>query len=177
MRPHCIAAANIEVEQTKAGASPFLSFVHFPARLRTQVAASTLHSLFDLGANNESKLDFTKRHEKVVALLRTAILLLDEVSMIDCDIFEALAKQLGIADHTRRGTDAGADEYGTVHLILFGDMKQLPPATSEHGRRIGSNFDATMSPARPPPHHRESNFGWLSRQTAFPFHSTRLSKF
>ena len=112
----------------------YISFF-FPSRLRAQVAASTLHSLFDLGANNESKLDFTKRHEKVLALLRTAILLLDEVSMIDCDIFEALAKQLGIADHTRRGTDAGADEYGEVHLVLFGDMKQLPPATSELGRR------------------------------------------
>ena len=112
----------------------YISFFS-PARLRAQVAASTLHSLFDLGANNESKLDFTKRHEKVLALLRTAILLLDEVSMIDCDIFEALAKQLGIADHTRRGTDAGADEYGEVHLVLFGDMKQLPPATSELGRR------------------------------------------
>ena len=46
-------------------------------------------------------------------------------SMIDCDIFEALAKQLGIADHTRRGTTHGADEYGTVHLVLFGDFKQL----------------------------------------------------
>ena len=115
------------------------------------MAASTLHSLFDLGANNESKLDFTKRHEKVLALLRTAILLLDEVSMIDCDIFEALAKQLGIADHTRRGTDAGADEYGEVHLMLFGDFKQLPPATSELGRRLGNIFDAALSPTSSPP--------------------------
>ena len=133
--PTGIAAANIEIENTKVGAPRVLYAVLVPSRLRARVAASTLHSLFDLGANNESKLDFTKRHEKVVALLRTAILLLDEVSMIDCDIFEALAKQLGIADHTRRGTDAGADEYGEVHLVLFGDMKQLPPATSELGRR------------------------------------------
>ena len=51
-------------------------------------------------------------------------------SMIDCDIFESIAKQLGIADNTRRGTTEGADEYGKVHLVLFGDYKQLPPATS-----------------------------------------------
>ena len=140
------------------------------------MAASTLHSLFDLGANNESKLDFTKRHEKVVALLRTAILLLDEVSMIDCDIFEALAKQLGIADHTRRGTDAGADEYGEVHLMLFGDFKQLPPATSELGRRLGNTFVAAMFPTSPPPPSGSRNFGGLSRQTAFHFHPTRLSE-
>ena len=51
------------------------------SRPRGEVGASTLHSLFDLGANYESKLDFTKRHEKVVALLRMGILLLDEVSI------------------------------------------------------------------------------------------------
>lgn len=67
--------------------------------------------------------------------------------MLDCDIFEALAKQLGIADHTRRGSVDGADEYGEVHLILFGDFKQLPPATSELGRRIG--IDASMPPTGP----------------------------
>ena len=152
----------------------YISFF-FPSRLRAQVAASTLHSLFDLGANNESKLDFTKRHEKVVALLRTAILLLDEVSMIDCDIFEALAKQLGIADHTRRGTDAGADEYGEVHLMLFGDFKQLPPATSELGRRLGNISDAAISPTSSPPIGSQK-FGGLSRQTAFHFHPARPSE-
>ena len=47
---------------------------------RVEVGASTLHSLFDLGANYESKLDFTKRLKKIVALRRMAILLLDEVS-------------------------------------------------------------------------------------------------
>ena len=123
--------------------------------MRVEVGASTLHSLFDLGANYESKLDFTKRHETVVAILRMSMLLLDEVSMIDCDIFEAIAKQLGIADHTRRGTTDGFDEYGSVHLVLFGDFKQLPPATSDRGRRARNTFNTACLLTSPPP-HRES---------------------
>ena len=83
-----------------------------------------MHNLFDLGASYETKLDFTKhQHEKVSALVRMAILLLDEVSMLDCDIYEAITKLLGLADHSRRGHVEGADEYGSVHLILFGDAR------------------------------------------------------
>ena len=78
--PTGIAAANIEIENTEARAPPLLFIRLHVSRPRVEVGASTLHSLFDLGANYESKLDFTKRHEKVVALLRMAILLLDEVS-------------------------------------------------------------------------------------------------
>ena len=77
--PTGIAAANIEIENAEAGAPPLFFNRLRVSRPRVEVGASTLHSLFDLGANYESKLDFTKRHEKVVALLRMAILLLDEV--------------------------------------------------------------------------------------------------
>ena len=51
-----------------------------------------------------------------------AILLLDEVSMLDCDIYEAITKLLGLADHSRRGHADDADEYGSVHLVLFGAL-------------------------------------------------------
>ena len=78
--PTGIAASNVEIENTEAGASHLFFNRLRVSRRRVEVGASTLHSLFDLGANYESKLDFTKRHEKVVALLRMAILLLDEVS-------------------------------------------------------------------------------------------------
>ena len=69
-------------------------------------------------------------------------------SMIDCDIFESIAKQLGIADNTRRGTTEGADEYGKVHLVLFWDYKQLPPATSQHGRRAPENRNSQRGKTR-----------------------------
>ena len=78
--PTGIAAANIEIENTEVGAPPVFFIRLHVSCLRVEVGASTLHSLFDLGANYESKLDFTKRHEKVVALLHMSLLLLDEVS-------------------------------------------------------------------------------------------------
>ena len=101
-----------------------------------------MHNLFDMGAGYESKLDFTKhQHEKVSVFVKLALLLLDEVSMLDCDIFEMVAKLLGEADHARRGNVEGSDEYGSVHLILFGDFKQLPPATSEPWPRLFGSVD------------------------------------
>ena len=43
-----------------------------------------------------------------------------------------MTKILGLADHARhRGFRQESDEYGSCHLILFGDFKQLPPATSK----------------------------------------------
>jgi hypothetical protein len=48
----------------------------------SDVAASTLHSLFDLDIELKSKLDFSKLdHEKVKLLVKLEVLLLDEVSM------------------------------------------------------------------------------------------------
>ena len=62
-------------------------------------------------------------------------------------MWEAMTKILGIADHTRhRGFRSESDEYGSCHLVLFGDFKQLPPATSKPPfialpRVHGSAFD------------------------------------
>jgi len=58
--PTGIAAANIEIE-------------------RTAVCATTIHSLFDLDSEFQTKLDFAKlENAKVKALLQMQVLLLDE---------------------------------------------------------------------------------------------------
>ena len=92
-----------------------------------------MHNTFDFDGSYASKLDFSKTSsDKVRALISLQVLLLDEVSMLDVDIWDAMSKILSIADHTRhRGFREEADEYGSVHVILFGDFKQLPPATSK----------------------------------------------
>ena len=61
------------------------------------------------------------------------VLLLDEVSMIDEDCFQAVMQTMSLADHTRRPEKHEADEFGCAHVVLFGDFKQLPPATSKAG--------------------------------------------
>ena len=71
----------------------------------TDVGASTLHNMFDFDATYESKLDFSRpATDKVAALLSLQVLFfIDEVSMLDVDIWEAMTKLLGIADHARHG--------------------------------------------------------------------------
>ena len=59
------------------------------------------------------------------------VLLLDEVSMIDVDAFGGIMSVLSTIDDTRRPNVAVSDCFGSVHMVLFGDFKQLPPATSK----------------------------------------------
>ena len=41
--------------------------------------------------------------------------------MLDTDIWEAMTKILGLADHARhRGFRPQSDEYGSVRIIIFG---------------------------------------------------------
>ena len=55
--------------------------------------------------------------------------------MMDVDVFRSIIDVLSIADHARRNGESGGgpqrDEIGDVHLLLFGDFKQLPPATGK----------------------------------------------
>ena len=68
----------------------------------TDVGASSLHNMFDFDGAYESKLDFSRpATDKVAALISLQVLFLDEVSMLDVDIWEAMTKLLGIADHAR----------------------------------------------------------------------------
>lgn len=113
--PTGIAASNIDIEGVP------------------QCCATTLHAMFDLDVDLSTKLDFAKTADKrVKKLLELEVLLLDEISMIDTDAWLAMAELLSIVDHTRR-PDArdNADALGSLAVILFGDYKQLPPATSK----------------------------------------------
>ena len=79
-----------------------------------------------------TKLDFAKlSHAKVAALMVLEVLLLDEVSMLDTDCFTGICNVLSIIDHSRRPEARAADCFGPVHVILFGDFKQLPPCSSQ----------------------------------------------
>ena len=57
-----------------------------------------------------------------------------QVSMMDVDVFQSIVGVLSLADDARRGGVARRngepiDALGDLHLLLFGDFKQLPPAT------------------------------------------------
>ena len=117
-----------------------------PPRIEgTPVSASTVHNLFDLDNTYATKLDLTKGNtEKVARLIQMEVLLLDEVSMLDRDIFHSIATILNLCDHTRKGyIDNNIDEFGDCHVILFGDFKcprpyHSPPLISK-GSLTASN--------------------------------------
>ena len=78
-----------------------------------------------------TKLDFAKVDDpKVAALLSMQVLLIDEFSMLDEPAWNTIARLLSMIDHSRRPNDSNAAALGNVHILLFGDFKQLPPATS-----------------------------------------------
>ena len=106
-----IAASNIEIE-------------------RTNVRASTIHALFEFDNEFKTKIDFSKKTASAGELLGLEVLLLDEVSMIDDACFNGICDTLSIIDHTRRPNERPSDCFGPMHALLFGDFKQLPPATS-----------------------------------------------
>ena len=92
-----------------------------------------------------SKLDWSKNGEKTQALIDMRLLMVDEVSMLDEAFFGVITELLGLANSNRRGPKTLSDEYGDIHLLLFGDFKQLPPATSRApfivSRAVYEKFD------------------------------------
>ena len=55
---------------------------------------------------------------------------------MDVDVFQSIVDVLSIADHARRGgaargSEEPTDALGNLHMLLFGDFKQLPPATGK----------------------------------------------
>ena len=89
--------------------------------LGTDVQASTIHALLELDYDLKSKLDLAKtEHPKVAALLALEVLFIDEVSMIDVDCWSAVSEVFAAVAHGKRPDARAADDFGELHLILFG---------------------------------------------------------
>jgi hypothetical protein len=102
--PTGIAAANIHID----GAD---------------VAATTMHNLFGLDGEGGTRFDFSRPQDPSVrALLSMDVLLIDEVSMMDIVYWNTI-KKIVHEIRTQRGRP--------LHVIMFVDFKQLPPATSK----------------------------------------------
>ena len=104
---------------------------------RTAVQAYTIHNLFQLNLQLQSKIDPSKEHDPAVErLVRMTVLFIDEISMLDDEAWAAIKDQLSSTSqrslHQMGLSDSNhpvPDGWGRVHLILCGDYKQLPPAT------------------------------------------------
>ena len=73
-----------------------------------------------------------------------------QVSMMDVDVFQSIVGVLSLADDARRGGVARrnaepTDALGELDLLLFGDFKQLPPATVIYSSVVLQHCVATCS--------------------------------
>jgi tetratricopeptide (TPR) repeat protein len=81
----------------------------------------TIHSFFGLPMDVCTPGTMGKMSEaRILTLIHTDTIIIDEVSMVRCDIIDAI-------DHTMRKTLRSSLPFGGKQVIFVGDMFQLPP--------------------------------------------------
>lgn len=84
----------------------------------------TIHSFFGLPMDVCTPGTMGKMSEaRILTLLHTDTIIIDEVSMVRCDIIDAI-------DYTMRKTLRSSLPFGGKQVIFVGDMFQLPPVAS-----------------------------------------------
>ena len=98
----------------------------------------TLHSFAGIGLGKEAVPELVKkvkRNQKArLRWMRTKVLIVDEISMVDGDLFDKLE---GIARIIRNN----GRPFGGIQLVITGDFFQLPPVPDQ-GRIAKFAFDA-----------------------------------
>ena len=111
------------------------------------VGGQTIHSLFRLPTGLIGSLDLNHGPDQRKILNAIDTLVIDEVSMVNADIMDAIDRALREARHRKK------ESFGGVQVIMFGDPYQLspvPPRTPEEREylqaRYASNwfFDAAV---------------------------------
>ena len=104
---------------------------------------TTIHSFFqlpfspflpDTSAKHTllSRVRFNQEKRKILQLLE--LLIIDEISMVRCDMLDAIDSIL------RHYRSRYHEPFGGVQLLLIGDMYQLPPVTADNEWTILSQF-------------------------------------
>lgn len=102
------------------------------------VSGVTLHSFAGIGLGKEEIPELVKkikRNQKAKGRwLRTKILIIDEISMVDADLFDKLESIARIIRNNGR-------PFGGIQLVITGDFFQLPPVP-DSGKVAKFSFDA-----------------------------------
>lgn len=89
----------------------------------------TIHSFFGLPMDVCIPGTMGKMNEaRIQTLLHTDTIIIDEVSMVRCDIIDAI-------DYTMRKTLRSMQPFGGKQVIFVGDMFQLPPVVKQGAER------------------------------------------
>jgi len=92
--------------------------------------AKTLHSFLGIGLGKKDvdelvKDAYMKQKEKVFALQNTDVLIVDEVSMLDVELFNKISEYLKKIRRSKL-------PFGNIQMIFVGDFCQLPPVKGEY---------------------------------------------
>lgn len=89
----------------------------------------TIHSFFGLPMDVCTPGTMGKMSEaRILTLIHTDTIIIDEVSMVRCDIIDAI-------DYTMRKTLRSSLPFGGKQIIFVGDMFQLPPVVKQGAER------------------------------------------
>lgn len=103
------------------------------------IDGTTLHSFAGIGLGKEPATELIKKIRKNAKTrtrwIRTRVLIIDEVSMIDGDLFDKL-------EQVARTIRNNGSPFGGIQLVVTGDFFQLPPV-AEKDRLAKFSFDAT----------------------------------
>lgn len=102
------------------------------------VGGVTLHSFAGIGLGKEAVPELIKKIKKnqkaKTRWLRTKILIIDEISMVDGDLFDKL-------ESIARSIRNNGRPFGGIQLVITGDFFQLPPVP-DYGKVAKFSFDA-----------------------------------
>jgi ATP-dependent DNA helicase PIF1 len=93
------------------------------------VGGQTIHSLFRLpiGLIGDTDIDQNAEVRKLLNTIDT--LVIDEVSMVNADLLDAIDRSLRQARHRK------LEAFGGVQVVMFGDPYQLPPVPGDGDER------------------------------------------
>ena len=104
------------------------------------VGGVTLHSFAGIGLGKEPVPELVKKIKKNQKAknrwMRTKVLIIDEISMVDGDLFDKL-------EAIARAIRNNGRPFGGIQLVITGDFFQLPPVPDHGGREAKFSFDAS----------------------------------
>ena len=91
----------------------------------------TIHSFFGFNFSVQGPLSYGKMNSNKISIVQNVdTIILDEVSMVRCDIIDAI-------DRTLRECRHSSLPFGGIQMVFVGDLFQLPPViTGEHRELI-----------------------------------------
>lgn len=96
------------------------------------VSGETLHRFFAFRQDLTTDL---RRYRPPNHLKDIEAIIIDEISMVRADYFDMMSRALKRAKDSR-------EEFGGVQVILFGDLYQLPPVTTDSDRDQLANYSS-----------------------------------